>query len=240
MIVLTTDEETDLICIENVINKFKELNIKPKFTLVGEPTKCEINNQANGCYEFQVEVFGKACHSSIVEQGINSINIMAKIITFIEDEQKNFLGLTSNCGVINGGDIVNRVPDYCKLKFDIRSTSAKQVYKFLKLIIEKINKLKNEYKTKLKIKKLLEIPPLELKNENLIKDLANLLKLNISKFMGGCEAGYYQKLSGDAVIFGVGNMALAHKPNEYVEIIEYEKYSKLFIKFINKICEIYY
>lgn len=240
VVALTTDEETDLICVKNIIEKFIELNIKPKFTIVGEPTKSEINNQANGCYEFEVEVFGKACHSSIIEQGINAINIMAKLITFIELEQKSFDELSSNCGIITGGDIVNRVPDNCKLKFDVRSTSSKQVYEFLKLITKKINNLKNVYKTQIKIKKTLEIPPLEIKNENKIKELANSLNLNITKFMGGCEAGYYQKLSGDAIIFGVGDMALAHKANEFVEINEYKKYCESLLKLINEVCEKYY
>ncbi len=240
VVVLTTDEETDLKCVENVISYFKKFNIKPKFTLVGEPTKCEINNQANGCYEFFVEVIGKACHSSIINQGINAINIMARLVSFIEEAQKGFVDLTSNCGVISGGDIVNRVPDYCKLKFDVRSTNAKNIYKFIKLIIEKTKNLEKEYKTKIKIKKMLEIPPLEVKNEKIINKIANSLNLNVTKFMGGCEAGYYQKLSGDAMICGVGDMELAHKPNEYVDINEYKKYNEIFLKLLNKICEKYY
>ena len=240
VIALTTDEETNLKCVENVISKFKELKIRPKFTIVGEPTKSEINNQANGCYELLVEVFGLACHSSIIKQGINAINITAKLISFIEEEQKNFKNLTSNCGVVAGGDIVNRVPDYCKLKFDVRSTSSQQVKEFLKNILEIIKKLKKEYKTQIKIKKLLEIPPLENKNEELINNIANSLNLKIEKFMGGCEAGYYQQLGGDAIICGVGDMALAHKPNEFVNIKEYKKYYELLIKLIKKICEIYY
>lgn len=240
VVALTTDEETDLICIQNVIEKFKELNIKPKFTMVGEPTESNICNSANGCYEYLIEVFGKSCHSSIIDDGINAINIMAKVITTIEENQKDFGTLTSNCGVINGGDIVNRVPDYCGLKFDIRSTSAKQVEEFLDTINLKINQLINEYGARISIKKLLEIPPLEAKNENIIRDIADLFELNINKFMGGCEAGYYQALSGDAIIFGVGDMALAHKPNEYVDINEYKMYSKQLLKLINKIEQIYY
>ncbi len=90
IISLTTDEETELKCIENVIEKFKELNIKPKFTIVGEPTRSEINNIAKGCYEFEIKVFGKACHSSILNEGINSICVMAKIISFIEEKQNDF------------------------------------------------------------------------------------------------------------------------------------------------------
>lgn len=240
VVALTSDEETDLICVENVIQTFKDLNIKPKFTIVGEPTKSEINNSANGCYEFEIEVFGLACHSSIVDQGINAINIMAKIITFIEEEQKKYNLLTSNCGIVRGGDIVNRVPDNCNLKFDIRSTSLKQIKLFLNNIKKQIKNLEKEYKTQIKIKKILEIPPLEIKNNKKIEEIANLLNLKIKKFMGGCEAGYYQALSGDAIIFGVGDMALAHKPNEYVEIKEYCEYSKLLLKFINKIIKKYY
>lgn len=241
VIALTTDEETDLICVEIVVKKFKELNIKPKFTIVGEPTKCEINNQANGCYEYFIEVLGKACHSSILSEGVNAISIMAKLVTFIEMEQVKYESLTSNCGVVSGGDIVNRVPDYCKLKFDVRSTNAKQVEEFISLVNKKIDELKNEYfGSKIEMKKTLEIPPLEIKNENIINKLASSLNLNVNKFMGGCEAGYYQSFSGDVIIFGVGDMALAHKPNEFVEIDEYKNYSKLLIKLINKIIEIYY
>ena len=237
--VLTTDEETDLICIENVIETLKELNIKPKFTIVGEPTRSQINNESNGCYEFEIEVVGKSCHSSVLKDGVNAISIIAKVISFIEDKQKQFKTLTSNCGVVNGGDIVNRVPGFCRLLFDIRSTMSDEIKKFLYLIINKIKKLKKEYKTKIKIKKILEIPPLETKNNKIINYIANKLNLKINKFMGGCEAGYFQKFSGDAFVFGVGDMSLAHKPNEFVDVAEYENYGELFLKLIKELELIY-
>jgi acetylornithine deacetylase len=239
VLAITTDEETNLLCVENVIKKFKELNIKPKFTIVGEPTKSEINNVSNGCFEFEIEVKGKSCHSSLVYDGINAINVMARIITFIEEKQKEF-DLTSNCGVVVGGDIVNRVPDLCNMKFDIRSTKMESIYRFLKEIINNIELLKKEYKAKIYIKKLLQIPPLQNKNEAIINKIASELNLNISKFVGGCEAGYYQSLSGDAIVFGVGDINLAHKPNEYVKTEEYANYSKILIELINKISQIYY
>ena len=49
----TSDEETELFCINNVIKKFKELNILPAFSIIGEPTNSQINNQSNGCFEFK-------------------------------------------------------------------------------------------------------------------------------------------------------------------------------------------
>lgn len=239
VVVLTTDEETDLICIENVIETLKELNIMPKCTIVGEPTRNQINNESNGCYEFEIETIGKSCHSSVLSEGINAINIMAKLITFIESEQIKYCSLTSNCGVIAGGDIVNRVPDSCKLKLDIRSSNSIEIKNFINSLINKIKQLKNEYKTKIKIKKLLEIPPLESQNKKLVNEIANKLDLKVEKFMGGCEAGYYQKLSGDAIVFGVGDMSLAHKPNEFVNVDEYKNYSELFLKLIKELELIY-
>ena len=234
VVVFTTDEETDLICIENVIEKFKELNILPRFTIVGEPTNLEIQNRANGCFEYQVEVLGKSCHASIIDQGVNAINIMARIITFIEDEQKEFASLTSNCGVVDGGDVVNRVPGICKLKFDIRGENSVEIDEFLNKIKLKINQIENCYPgSKIILKNTLKIPPLQEENSPLINALANKFNLSISKFSGGCEAGYYQALSGSAILFGVGDMALAHKPNEYVNIVEYKKYSNTLISLIS-------
>ena len=226
----TTDEETDLLCIENVIEKMKELSIKPTFSIIGEPTSMQIKTSANGCYEYSIEFFGKSCHSSVVNLGINSICILAKIISFIETEQAKFENLTSNPGIICGGDIVNRVPDYAKLTFDIRSTSKDEVNSFLSAIQEKISELEKEYNATSKLTKLLEIPPLQDKQSPIICGLVKQLNLEIGKFSGGCEAGYLQTYSGDAILFGVGDLNLAHKPNEFVVKKEYKIYTQKLIE----------
>lgn len=232
VVALTTDEETDLICIENVIEKMKELQIRPVLSIIGEPTSMQIKTSANGCYEFSVEFFGKSCHSSVISQGINAICIISKLITFIEANQKKYKSLTSNPGIISGGDIVNRVPDYAKLIFDIRSTSKDEVDSFLNEIQEKIKELENEYNATSRLTKLLEIPPLQDKNNPLIYSIANKLNLEIGKFSGGCEAGYFQSYSGDAILFGVGDLNLAHKPNEFVVKEEYYQYQNKLIELL--------
>ena len=230
ILALTTDEETDLVCIENVIQKLKELEIKPTLSIIGEPTSMQIKTSANGCYEYSVEFFGKSCHSSVINQGINSICILAKLVTFIEDEQKKFSSLTSNPGIISGGDIVNRVPDYARLVFDVRSTSKDEVELFMSAVKEKIKQLELEYESTSKLTKLLEIPPLQNKNNKLITTLSRSLNLDIGKFSGGCEAGYFQGYCGDAILFGVGDLNLAHKPNEFVVKAEYQLYSNKLIE----------
>ena len=232
IIALTTDEETDLLCIENVIEKLKTLSIKPKFTIIGEPTSSQFCTRANGCYEFRIKVIGKACHSSRPQDGINSICVMAKLISYIEALQKEF-SLTSNCGVIAGGDVVNRVPAETELSFDVRSSFPQQVDVFISLIKEKILSLEEEYSCGIILEKTLEIPPLQDKANQLVYSFAQENQLSLNQFSGGCEAGYFQKYSGDAILFGVGDLSLAHKPNEYVVIEEYQEYSAMLINFLN-------
>ena len=240
ILALTTDEETELKGIEAIINNLKENNIRPKFTIIGEPTSMKINNVANGCFEYKVEVYGKSCHSSAPQNGINAICILAKLITYIEELSNKYGDLVMNSNLINGGTIINRIPDYATMSFDIRTNNIDSYNEVVKLVELKIKELEKEYNTSIKLTKELEIPPLSCKNKNNIEKISSMLNLEIESFSGGCEAGYYENYSGDAILFGVGDLSLAHKPNEYMVIEDYKKYNKKFIELLNAVNEIYY
>lgn len=240
VLALTTDEETQLKGIECIIQQLKKNNIKPKFTIIGEPTSMKVNNISNGCFEYKVEVYGKSCHSSTPQKGINSICILAKLITYIEELSNKYDNLVMNSNIVNGGTIINRIPDYATMSYDIRTTSIDNYKEVINLINIKIKELEKEYKTEIKMTKELEIPPLSCKNKNNIEKICYNLNLKIDSFSGGCEAGYYQNYSGDAILFGVGDLNLAHKPNEYMVIEDYKKYNKIFMKLIAEINKMYY
>lgn len=240
VLALTTDEETELKGIDSIINELKEKNIKPKFTIIGEPTSMKINNISNGCFEYKVEVYGKSCHSSTPQNGINSICILARLITYIEELSNKYSDLVMNSNIISGGTIINRIPDYATMSFDIRTTNMINYNEVVKLVENKINELQEEYKTNIKLTKELEIPPLSCKNKNNIKMISSVLNLEVESFSGGCEAGYYENYSGDAILFGVGDLSLAHKPNEYMIIEDYKKYNIKLIDLLNVVNDMYY
>lgn len=226
VLALTTDEETELNSIEFMIETFKKLGIKPKFTILGEPTNSEFNLCSNACYEYKVKFFGKACHSSKISEGVNAICACAKLIGFLEENQKKYK-LTSNCGVVKGGEVVNKVPDYAELIFDIRSIQPEDVSKFIEEIKVFLENLQKEYLgLSVEMNRSLAIPAYNNLDNKKINSIAEELSIKTAPFSGGCEAGYYTSYSGDAVIFGVGDLSLAHKPNEFVVIDEYERYSQ--------------
>ncbi len=236
---LTSDEETELISIELLIETLKNLNIKPNFTIIGEPTNSKFNLCSNACYEYKVKIYGKACHSSILNQGTNAICACAKLVSFIEENQKNYK-LTSNCGVIKGGEVVNKVPDYAELTFDIRSIYLDDIKQFELDINEFSNLLTQQYNDlKVEIINTLAIPAFNKQKSEKIQNIAQELELDVDSFSGGCEAGYYTEYSGDAVIFGVGDLALAHKPNEFVDVSEYGSYSAKLISLLQCLTKYY-
>ena len=229
-----------IVGIDSIINELKEKNIKPKFTIIGEPTSMKINNISNGCFEYKVEVYGKSCHSSTPQNGINSICILARLITYIEELSNKYSDLVMNSNIISGGTIINRIPDYATMSFDIRTTNMINYNEVVKLVENKINELQEEYKTSIKLTKELEIPPLSCKNKNNIKMIRSVLNLEVESFSGGCEAGYYENYSGDVILFGVGDLSLAHKPNEYMIIEDYKKYNIKLIDLLNVVNDMYY
>lgn len=236
---LSSDEETELISIKNLIETLKNLNIKPNFTIIGEPTNSKLNLCSNACYEYIVKFYGKACHSSIPSQGINAICACAKLVVFIEENQKKYR-LTSNCGTIKGGEVVNKVPDYAELNFDIRSIYPSDIKQFMVDINEYISLLRQQYgDIRVEIINKLAIPAFNMQESKKILNIAQELNLDVDSFLGGCEAGYYTEYAGDAVIFGVGDLALAHKPNEFVDINEYNLYSAKLISLLQCLTKYY-
>lgn len=225
IIAITSDEETTFWGVKRIVDKMRELNIKPKFTIVGEPTNSQICAQSNGCFLYKIEAIGKSCHSSKPNLGINANYILANLILLIEKLCYKYEQTTTTCNLIKGGEADNIITGKSEMYFDVRTLSSVNLDRILSKVNNKIKFLKKKYNgADIKITQELNILPLENKSPWLINELCEKLKLTNTNFSGGCEAGYYQMLGGNAVIFGVGDLNLAHKPNEYALIDELESY----------------
>lgn len=235
VVAITGDEETDFSGVSAVVDVLKG-KVVPKLTIVGEPTDMQICTEAKSCFDNEIIVCGKSCHSSMPQNGINSNLIAAKLILKIEKLSKKYRGTTMNVNVVGGGEKVNIIPSKTVIKFDIRSQKRNIFEKAFKELNSYAKKLEKRYKgAKVEIENLVKILPLEREKRGLQQKIVRDLNLNESEFQGGCEAGFYQTLGGSAIIFGVGNLSLAHKPNEFVVLSELEQYSKKLLEIISKV-----
>jgi succinyl-diaminopimelate desuccinylase len=83
-----------------------------------------------GMMNIKVISYGKSAHSGYKWQGINAIENMATIILELQKLQKELQNETSqvsgmnyttlNIGLIQGGNKINVVPDYCEIDIDVR------------------------------------------------------------------------------------------------------------------------
>ncbi len=233
VVAITGDEETNLNGVVRVVDTLKQLNITPKCTIVGEPTDSDICSQSKSCYEFRVQITGKSCHSSNPSGGVNANYIAARIMLKIEELCTKYPDTTTTCNIVSGGEKVNIISNSARLSFDVRTLKIKYKDAILNDLNDSILALKQKYNgCDIKVENALSIPPLEKNNPELIKSLCTKYGVNEKLFQGGCEAGYYQALGGDAIVCGVGDLKLAHKPNEFAIVDEFEKYSDRFVSFI--------
>ena len=238
IVCLSSDEETVMEGINKIIDKLKELNIKPEFTLIGEPSNDSPSNCNKGFFEFETQVIGKACHSSTPQNGINSIIIMAKIIDKINSVTKTLSeDTTLNIGVIKGGNLCNVVPDKCTLRFEMRTFKQKEVNSVTKILKEYFILLEKEFLgCKITNNLVFQIPVFEKQTNCYTKAIEKYLGKKSTIYNAATEAGFYQSLGSYALIYGVGNIKFAHSIDEEIELKHFNDYqNELFsiIKLLN-------
>ena len=239
VVAITSDEETEFQGVKVLTDFMKKRNIKSSFSLIGEPTNMFMCTVGKSVYEYIINVKGISCHSSDPSKGVNANYIVAKLINKIEKLNMSLPNTTLSCNIVKGGEAVNIISPMCMIKFDLRTDSQQKEQIIISKIKQKIAQLKKLYLgCEIELKPSLEILPFNNYETNkYIKEIASTLKLETTEFKGGCEAGFYQSVGGEALVFGCGDLSLAHKPNEYLEIKKYEEYDKYFkqiIKIVDK------
>ena len=97
-----------------------------EFVICGEPTNLEIGVQAKGVLILRMDVEGRAAHGSTPWLGENAILRAVEVyqriqeLPFAAERSELFERPSINIGRIAGGDVVNKVPDHCRMDVDVR------------------------------------------------------------------------------------------------------------------------
>jgi succinyl-diaminopimelate desuccinylase len=96
------------------------------FAITGEPTDLHIGIEAKGVLAMRIGVHGRAAHSSTPWLGDNAvlkaIDTFRAIETlpFSRESSQMFDRPSINLSQIAGGDVMNKVPDFCEMAVDVR------------------------------------------------------------------------------------------------------------------------
>jgi len=247
---VTYDEETGCNGIYDLSNFIKRKKISlPNKCIVGEPTKLKIVTANKGVEVFDTFVESKKelGHSSNYNQRVNTITLISELVFNFQAIQntipkKNLLKCRPNntaihIGMINGGTSHNIIPRKSFFRTEVRYINDDIQY-----VKKKMNKIQNEimkkysyYSNYLSIKNniLAHVPSLKQKKQTKILDfMKKIHNKEISHVPYGTEAGIIQNLGLSTIIFGPGSIDQAHKPNEYISILELKKFKIILEKMI--------
>lgn len=236
LLVFTSDEETDVNGVKEVIHFLKERHIFPKYALIGEPTNFKICISNKGYAGYQEIVKGIAKHSSLPELGINAIYIAAKITQEIERLNTIYmpLGTTLNVGIIKGGKERNSIADETTIDWEIRYTHEKHKEAILQELSLFEDNLLNTYQGAHIHRLQQETLPafVEQKNKLLAEIAFNLLHTEKLSLKYATEAGFFQQAGMDTLICGAGDETLAHTSSEYILEQDLERYCHFLEQFV--------
>lgn len=235
-LILTSDEE-----ISNSLGGQKELDfIKDEAAGFKGAFNCEVARDGEvvvsrkGILRIKIHITGKPSHAGIdYFAGVSAIREAAYKI--IELETKSKEGATTyNCGIIEGGDMLNIVPASCTMSVDVRVNSVEDMeaaYKVLEQVTAKSFVEGSKAKMELVSKRM---PMMHTKETDELFDklrevsLANGLGDLVQIESGGGSDSAYTQLAGVPSVCAVGTCGdYCHTVNEYAEIDSLVKRAKL-------------
>ncbi len=234
---LSYDEEVGCLGVRGLIADLEEHGIRPAGCVVGEPTSMQPIIAHKGTHRFRCAVHGREAHSSYVTHGVNAIEYAARLVVFIRQladrlaqlEQRDY-GFTVpystlSTGLIQGGIAANVVPKDCVFQFDMRTLPGAVPDALYQEIRGYAEQLAAEMRcidasAGIDLQWMSQTVGLAAAESDAIVQWAMQLSRNptVGKVSYGTEAGLFQKMGVPTVICGPGDIAEAHRPNEFVAL----------------------
>ena len=234
---LSYDEEVGCTGVRPMVTHIKENLPLPRAVIVGEPSMMTVVNAHKGGYTFITEVTGLEGHSSLAHKGVNAIMYAGEILGEINRmaaeyrEELDETGRydppysTIHVGTIQGGTALNIIPLKCRIVWELRSLPQHNAQQ----ILDRINAFADtlipamhavDPSTGIVTNCANEIPPLVAENGSPAESLVLALAQQNDTFAVSyqTEAGFFQDIGIPTVICGPGDIAQAHKPDEFVSL----------------------
>lgn len=241
-IAFTHDEEVGCIGARQLVEKLVAETVRPAFCVVGEPTMMGVVTGHKAKRSMRVTVHGRSCHSSLAPKGVNAIDHAASLIlalramgrqlaTLPGDPAYDIAVTTAHTGTIEGGTVLNIVPNRCSFTCEFRVLPDQDPDALVAELRQAIaseeaamRRLAPEARIELDV--YAGFPGLDTPDDAEIVRLAKGWSQSNgqSKVAYGTEAGLFANGLGTAtIVCGPGSIDVAHRPDEYVEIAQLDR-----------------
>lgn len=211
-------------------------HVKPDLAIVGEPTRLRVVRAQRGIAWSRITTRGVAAHGSAPERGVNAIDHMAAVIRellgSVPDITHPVVGApTISIGTIQGGTKLNIIPASCTIEIDRRTIPGETNDDVIAQFEAAVERARSAYPD---IDATVEIvdsgPPFEVPEDaRLVTEMvaatreATGAEPEIIGFRGASDARFLVGTGAEVIVFGPGEIALAHTAKESIDLDELER-----------------
>jgi acetylornithine deacetylase len=228
-LVLTADEEVGCMGAKYLAGNGA---IKSRYMIIGEPTGLAPVRAGKGYAVGEIVVHGKEAHSAFPDRGRSAIRDAARVLERLDNVARQLASRTNsdfnppfttlNAGLIQGGTAKNIVPGECRITVEWRPIPGQDAAWAVTIIKEELEGLTREFpgfSAEFEVARLdPAFNPSETKHlASLFESLTNRSSTTVAF---GTEAAHLASLTSEALVFGPGDMTVAHKTGEFVALEE--------------------
>lgn len=247
---LSCDEELGCAGVGSLLDVLAAEPQRPALCIVGEPTKMQVADRHKGKVRLRVDVHGRAVHSASASDGVNAVVYAALLVARLNelgeelanaerDEAFAVPHATLSVGPIHGGVATNIVPEHCTFEFELRALPGQDDHALLGRIDAISASLERQMRA--------VAPESEIRLTELARYPGLRAAADAPRLPGGeeriavdfgTEAGLYrERLGVPVVVCGPGDMARAHRPDEYIKVGELGAAMALLQTLVDGLCQ---
>ncbi|MEZ4318052.1 MAG: acetylornithine deacetylase [Myxococcota bacterium] len=207
----------------------------PKDALIGEPTSFQILRMHPGHVAIELDVHGTAAHSSRPDLGVNAIEGIARVVRTIQDLAEELARdpadlpelprpiVAVNIAEIHGGSAINIVPDHARVRVGYRPLPGHDPHAVFERIRARVSDLALPGGFDARVLRVTPamLTPRHTPLEHTLAEHACTAEVGAASF--ATDGGNLAKLGMRPLVFGPGDINVAHKADEYVPIAELER-----------------
>ena len=244
-LVFTADEEIGCIGAKRLAQA------KPftaRYAIVGEPTSLQPMRAGKGYCIAEITLRGREAHSAYPQLGASAIFRAARLIERLEKISEELKSdqcagfdppyTTLNVGVIDGGSAKNIIPGECRFTLEWRTIPGQDAKHVLALVGQAVDDLKKgdpDFVCEIDASRADDSFETAASS-----DLVQFLETQSGKESGtvafGTEAPSMIALGAAAVVFGPGDIRVAHRTGEYVSVDQLNKCVEVLRSAIQRFC----
>jgi acetylornithine deacetylase len=247
-VALSFDEEIGCLGVRHALRAVAERDdVRPDLVVIGEPTMMRPSHSHMGKLAYEVVCLTVAAHSSLSHSKPSAIAVAARLLAVLDELQAKHRPVgqpevTFNCGTIAGGSGVNVIADRCAFAFETRFTVDHDPDDLVRPFMEVVERERAgiaEQHGSIEVGEIIRYPALRTSSADpwlaLVERIADAGPAIAIGY--GTEGGLFAGALGvPVVICGPGDIAVAHRPDEYVTIEQLLRCERFLYSIVQQIC----